>query len=201
MATPPRIFEDNVYYHVYNRGNRKQQIFLQNRDYQRFIEKVVEYKNKFNVTIAAFCLMPNHFHFLVKESIPNSISRFFSNLCNSHSKYFNTKYETVGSLFQGRFKAKSVDTDEYLVHVSRYIHLNPVGLFKYLGEDAIDQLLTYKWSSLSLYLSSRKNEFVDPEFILNYFSQQNTLQDYKEFVASNITLEQDPFINHLTFDE
>lgn len=201
MATPPRIFEDNVYYHVYNRGNRKQQIFLQNRDYQRFIEKAVEYKNKFNVTIAAFCLMPNHFHFLVKESIPNSISRFFSNLCNSHSKYFNTKYETVGSLFQGRFKAKSVDTDEYLVHVSRYIHLNPVGLFKYLGEDAIDQLLTYKWSSLSLYLSSRKNEFVDPEFILNYFSQQNTLQDYKEFVASNITLEQDPFINHLTFDE
>lgn len=201
MATPPRIFEEEVFYHVYNRGNRKQQIFLQNRDYDRFLQKAAEYKEKFNVKIIAYCLMPNHFHFLIQQFTPGSISRFFSNLCNSHSKFFNTKYETVGSVFQGRFKAKAVKKDEYLVHLSRYIHLNPVGLFDFLGEKAIDHLSTYRWSSFPMYLSGRGDGFVDPLFVLSYFQKDAPTKDYKNFVAANITLKQDPEINHLTFDE
>lgn len=201
MATPPRFFEDNAYYHVYNRGNRKQQIFLYHRDYNRFLDKVVEYKKKYPLNVLAYCLMPNHFHFLLQQLATDSISRFISDLCNSHSRYFNVKYESVGSLFQGRFKAKRVDKDEYLVHLSRYIHLNPVELFKFLGKNAFDQLCLYRWSSFPLYLLGKKDDIVDPGIILQYFSSKDPILDYKEFIASNIQLQEDPLIPHLTFEE
>ena len=201
MATPHRFFEDNAFYHVYNRGNRKEQIFLYDRDYERFLEKVLEYKKKFQINILAFCLMPNHFHFLIQQLVQNSISQFFSNLCNSHSRYFNTKYETVGSLFQGRFKDKKVERDEYLVHLSRYIHLNPLELFKFTGNEAIKWLLSYRWFSLPYYLSGISNEIVDPLFILNYFSKKNPSLDYKNFVLDNIQIEVNPLISHLTFEK
>lgn len=201
MATPPRFFENEIYYHVYNRGNRKQQIFLQNRDYERFLEKVIDYKKKFPIKIVAFCLMPNHFHFLLQQLRSNSISRFFSNLCNSHSRYFNVKYETVGSLFQGRFKAKRVEKDEYLAHLSRYIHLNPVELFSFLGKSAAQSLVQYRWSSLLIYLSGKENEIVNPVPVLKYFSKKNAVADYRDFVVSNIQLTVDPIIERLTFEE
>ena len=201
MATPPRFFENNMYYHIYNRGNRKQQIFLQNKDYERFLEKVVKYKKEFPVTIVSYCLMPNHFHFLIQQRDTNAISRLFSNLGNSHSKYFNIKYETVGSLYQGRFKAKRVDKDEYLVHLSRYIHLNPVDLFSFLGKNIFKYLMTYKWSSLPAYLTGSSDEIVDPTPILSYFSSKNPIEDYKEFVEANIQSKTDLIIEHLAFEE
>ena len=201
MATPPRFFESGTYYHVYNRGNRKQQIFLSDRDYERFLGKVLEYKKKFLINILAFCLMPNHFHFLLQQLTLNAISRFFSDLCNSHSRYFNVKYETVGSLFQGRFKAKRVDKDEYLIHLSRYIHLNPAELFYPLGEDVVDKFFRYKWSSLPYYLRGESNDLVDTRVVLAYFSKEDPVLDYKDFVTSNIHLRVDPIVSHLVFDE
>ncbi len=200
MASPPRFFENGSFYHIYNRGNRKQQIFLSDRDYERFLDKTLEYKKKYGITIVAFCLMPNHFHFLVKQVSNSLISKFFSDLCNSYARHFNTKYETVGSLYQGRFKSKLVDRDEYLVHVSRYIHLNPVELHS-IGKYIIDNLLAYKWSSLPYYLSPVANEIVDTELILSYFAQNNPRNDYRKFVISNINLQSDPIIDHLVFDE
>lgn len=205
MATPPRMFEDGGYYHIYNRGNRKLQIFLQDRDYERFLEKVVEYKKKFLVKILAYCLMPNHFHFQLQQLVPDAISKFFSNLCNSHSKYFNIKYETVGSQFQGRFKAKKVNRDEYLIYLSSYIHLNPVDLFNFLGTRLVEQLFNYRWSSLPVYLSGHGDEIVDPKPILDYFaenfSRKDPVKGYKNFVLSNIQTKVNPAISHLTFDE
>ena len=200
MAYPPRIFESGSFYHVYNRGNRKQQIFLNYEDYERFLNKILEYKKKSGVNILAFCLMPNHFHFLIQQSSPNAISKFLSDLCNSYSRYFNTKYETVGGLYQGRFKAKKVDKDEYLIHVSRYIHLNPVELFG-PSKNLVNNSLAYKWSSLRYYLSSSKNEIVDTNIILNYFSKKNPVEDYKKFVISNIEVPAYSDIEHLVFDE
>lgn len=199
MATPPRIFEEGAYYHIYNRGNRKQHIFLEDRDYKRFLDKVLEYKESLPLNIVAYCLMPNHFHFLIKSISPLSVSKFFSNLCNSHSKYFNTKYETVGSLFQGRFKSIKVEEDDYLVHLSRYIHLNPASLL--YGVPAIEKLINYKWSSLSQYLSGTKSDLVDSSVVLDYFAKDNSVDDYKMFIAAQINLKQDPLISHLAFNE
>ena len=199
---PPRFFENGAYYHIYNRGNRKQPIFLQTRDYERFLEKIVEYKKKFPLRIISYCLMPNHLHFLLQQLSSNSISQFLSILCNSHSRYFNVKYETVGSLFQGRFKAKRVDKDEYLIHVSRYIHLNPVELFSFANKEfLIKQLLIYRWSSLRCFLTGKTTDIVDPLPILKYFSTKDSVKDYRDFVISNIHLEANPLIDHLVFDE
>lgn len=201
MATPPRVFEENAFYHVYNRGVKKQQIFLENRDYKRFLDKAVEYKKKYPVKIISFCLMPNHFHFLIQQLSNGAISNFFSNLCNSHSKYYNIKYESVGSLFQGRFKAKKIDSDEYLIHLSRYIHLNPTSLLKSAGKGLFDQLQSYSWSSLPLFLSASSNDLVDTNDVLTYFSKKNPVADYREFVSANITIDANPLIDHLTFSE
>lgn len=205
MAFPPRFFEQDIYYHIYNRGNRKQEIFLNFRDYERFLKKIKDYKEKYNTTILAYCLMPNHFHFLLQQTNHNSISKFISDLCNSHSRYFNVKYETVGVLFQGRYKSKRVDKDEYLVHLSRYIHLNPLELFAFRfkqkqKEEIFDMLLNYKWSSLPSYLLGLKDEIVNPVPILNYFSTKNPIEDYKNFLISQFNMKVDPIIEHLVFD-
>lgn len=201
MATAPRLFENGGYYHIYNRGSRKQQIFLEERDYERFLEKIVKYKEKFPVRILAFCLMPNHFHFLLQQLELKAISSFFSNLCNSHAKYFNIKYETVGPIYQGRFKAKRVYKEEYLVHLSRYIHLNPVDLFRFIGKGVFDQLKQYSWSSLPAYLSGQSNEIVNVDEVLSYFARKDPVADYKDFITSNLQLEIDPLISKLAFDE
>lgn len=152
-------------YHVYNRGNEKRDIFTQYRDYKRFRQTFYYYQfagpkprlsisslNSFQpnpqqklVEILCFCLMPNHFHLLVKQLKDNGISVFMSQISNSYTKYFNIKYNRVGALLQGAFKSVLVESDEQLVHVSRYIHLNPVvsGICK-MPED-------YSWSSFNEY--------------------------------------------------
>lgn len=205
MATPPRFFQNNYYYHVYNRGNRKQAIFTNYRDYERFLTKVIEYKKKHHVRILAYCLMPNHFHFLIQQLSTNALSRFMSDICNSHTRYFNIKYELVGSLFQGRFKAKLVDRDEYLIHLSRYIHLNPIDLFPFAGKELWKRIAQYEWSSLPAYLSAKSNEIVNVGTILEYFPSKNTKNDlgndYEEFVKSNIQLGTDSVIEKLVFEE
>lgn len=200
MATLPRFFEDGSYYHVYNRGNRKQQIFLRYRDYERFLDKVIEYKKKYSLEILAYCLMPNHFHFLIQQLAANAISKFMSDLCNSHSRYFNVKYELVGSLFQGRFKAKKIDKEEYLVHLTRYIHLNPVEFFP-VGKNVFEELAYYKWSSLPAYLLGEDNEVVTIKPVLQFFSSKDPVGDYREFVKANVHLKIDPVIEGLAFEE
>ncbi len=201
MATPARFFEDGGYYHIYNRGNRKQQVFVRYRDYERFLEKVIEYKKKYALEILAYCLMPNHVHFLIKQLGDKAISKFMSDLCNSHSRYFNVKYELVGSLFQGRFKAKKIDKEEYLIHLTRYIHLNPVGLVHMANKNSFEQLLQYKWSSLPAYLSSSNDEIVNVQLILQYFSTKDPVDDYKEFVRANMQMIVDPVVEELVFEE
>lgn len=201
MATPPRIFETGSYYHVYNRGNRREQTFLRYRDYERFLGKVAEYKKKYQLEILVYCLMPNHVHFLLQQLADNAISKFMSDLCNSHSRYFNVKYETVGSLFQGRFKAKLVDKDEYLVYLSSYIHLNPLELFHLRNNNGFELLLHYKWSSLPTYLSGKSDEIVNVDSILQYFSSKDPVADYKDFIASNIEARINPVIESLVFEE
>lgn len=157
-------------YHIYNRGSEKKNIFTQSYDYKRFQQTFHYYqyqgpKPKFSnskhgiftftpisedklVEILCYCLMPNHFHFLIRQIKNKGISIFLSQLSNSYTKYFNTKYKRVGPLLQGAFKAKLVDNDPQLLHVSRYIHLNPV------VSNICDNLDEYPWSSYKEYAQS-----------------------------------------------
>lgn len=187
------------YYHVYNRGSEKRATFTQVRDYARFLKTIFYYQfsgpspsfSKFSksqlifskplteeklVEFICYCLMPNHFHFLLRQIVDGGISKFMSQISNSYTKYFNTKYKRIGPLLQGAFKAVLVETDEQLIHVSRYIHLNPVvaGLVKN-PED-------YSWSSYLEYIKPA-NSFYSTKEILNLFPSR---EKYKEFVEAQI---------------
>src|SRR3989344_5329848 len=179
MATPIRYFQKGSYYHVYNRGNRKQNIFLSYRDYERFLKRTKEYKDEFKISILGYCLMLNHFHFLLRQDTDASLTFFMLKLGTSYAKYFNIKYGEVGSLFQDRFKAKLIEKDEYLLQLSRYIHRNPKDI---LLQTPGVELADYRWSSYPCYLNKEKNDLVDTSFILNYFSKNDPHGDYKKFV-------------------
>lgn len=130
------------------------------------------------VEIVAFVLMPNHFHFLLKQNKDNGISKFTSQFTNSYTRYFNTLNERVGPLFQGVFKSIHVETDEQLIHLSRYIHLNPMVSNVIRGSD----LLAYPWSSLSDYVNSVSTQ-ISTELVLSHFKNP---QEYKEFVLDRV---------------
>lgn len=123
--------------------------------------------------------MSNHFHFLLKQDTDVSLTSFMLKLGTSYAKYFNIKYGEVGSLFQGRFKAKLIEKDEYLLQLSRYIHRNPKEL---LPPTPGVELTHYKWSSYPFYVNYEKSDLVDPTFILSYFAKENPQGDYRKFV-------------------
>ena len=128
------------------------------------------------VSIICYCFMPNHFHFVLKQLVENGISKFISQFLNSYTRYFNTKNKRVGQLFLDRFKNVLVENDPQLMHLSRYIHLNPYssGIVS-----NIDQLKEYKWSSLREYLGEVNNPICDKENVLSNFGVINT---YEKFV-------------------
>ena len=125
---PARIvtFARGYCYHVYNRGSEKRTIFQSHRDYTKFLARTKDNAKKYAIDVLAFCLMPNHFHFLLRQTFDAPLVLFMNALQLGHAKYFNTKYTRVGPLFQGRFKARLVESDEYLLQLSAYIHRNPV---------------------------------------------------------------------------
>ena len=158
------------YYHIYNRGNSKQKIFLDKEDYMRFVGLLYACNQKINlkvnnlnkgqtlfdiqreepfVNIGAYCLMPNHFHLLITQSKDDSISNFMQKLSTSYSMYFNKKYKRTGSLFEGKFKSQHLNTDNHLKYIFSYIHLNPV---KLIDKDWKEQGIKNKKTAL-IYLS------------------------------------------------
>lgn len=208
------------FYHIYNRGVAKQPTFLNKRDYgqaflaltyyrfknvpvklSRFKELSIDERNKLMssleeaqehlVKIVCFVLMPNHFHFLLQQMQDGGIATFIAKFSNSYTKYFNTKQERVGPIFQGVYKAVRVETDEQLIHLSRYIHLNPIVSSIIQPKD----LFTYPWSSLPTYIDGSSTYNTE---VLGHFS---SLQDYKNFLLDQIDYaKQLESIKHLTLE-
>ena len=187
-------FINGEYYHLYNRGLEKKTMFYDRRDYKHFVEALFYYqiqnpKPKFStyrrtkvfpvdhtkkiVDIICYCLMPNHFHLLIKQLQDGGISEFMRKFIHSYTKYRNVKYNRQGSVFQGMFKAIRIESDEQLVHVSKYIHLNP--LVSLLVKD----LNLYPWSSYRTYISLEDNKAIAKEEILSFFKSS---KDYEKFV-------------------
>jgi len=205
-----KVYTENGYYHIYNRGVEKRNIFVDKEDYSFFLDVLANYlldsvdqpfsktywRSKLapnEVSLLAYCLMPNHFHFLLKQNTINGITKLFRRLATSYVLYFNKKYQRVGSLFQGVFKAVFVDRDEYLLHLSRYIHRQPFTEKKrsllLRGETSnISRVLEeYPFFSYPDYLGKRKTPWVDTTEILGYFksAQKTDLKDrlsYQSFV-------------------
>lgn len=163
-------------------------------------------KRKFLVEMIAFCLMPNHFHLLLKQVQENGISAFTGNFTNSYTRYFNTKQKRIGPLFQGKFKAVRVETNEQLLHLSRYIHLNPYS--SYLIK-TLDKLENYPYSSFSEYLYPKKIFNCEKEIIFHDFkdvsSYKRSLQvseTYKKFILNQADYQRRlQTVKHLALEE
>lgn len=148
MSIRNLTFSEGEYYHLYSRGVEKRPIFLDAQDYRRFETLLYSANSDTSVhlsnyqgkalldiprgeplvAIGAWCLMPNHFHLLIKEITPDGISTFLQKLLTGYSMYFNKKYSRTGSLFERKFNARHLDTDQYLSYQYAYIHLNPIGI-------------------------------------------------------------------------
>lgn len=139
---------------------------------QKELLKQLGQENKTSVSVICYCFMPNHFHFLLKQNKDNGVSKFLSRFENSFTKYFNTAAKRKGHLFLGQFKAVRIETDEQLLHISRYIHLNPYTSFVV---KTLENLLSYEWSSLPEYLNNTSG-FCDKEFILSRFKKSSYLK-------------------------
>ncbi|MFA5038085.1 MAG: transposase [Candidatus Omnitrophota bacterium] len=212
------------YYHIYNRGIEKRDVFSDTRDYKRFLCYLQLFNSDFKsfpgidafqgeeasdtsvnllklVDVVCYCLMPNHFHLLLKQRENMGIALFMQKLGTGYTMYFNKKYERSGVLFQGAFKSKIIENDSYLMHLSRYIHLNPRDLYCYAeGEKDGPRKLkhfikTYPWSSFRQCLDPEENQFLSPEILLGYFSKNG----YEKFVFSEMN-KADSSLAPLMFD-
>lgn len=177
-----RIDEQSSYYHVYARGVNKENIFVDDQDKNYFISLIDRYlspKQRENygrlypnytnkIELLVYCLMDNHFHMLLYQEEIGYISKFMSSLMTSYSRYFNLRHKRTGALFETRFRASRITDHGYLLHISRYIHLNPLAW------------QTYEYSSIRNYLYGEKSEWLTVNKIQELFS--NT-KEYMEFLS------------------
>lgn len=209
-----KVYSENSFYHIYNRGVEKRHIFLDGQDYSVFLSylqcyttpideaklsKIISAENSSpkekdkaikqlnlknysgNIEIVCYALLPNHFHLLIYQS-GNIVNRFMNSLGTRYGMYFNRKYNRTGVLFQDVYKAVLVRSDEQLLHLSRYIHLNPTRALN---------LPVNKWqdtpfpSSLPEYFGKRQTNWIKKEKILNYFSKSKRNTSYENFLGTD----------------
>lgn len=181
MARPLRIQFPDAWYHIMNRGRRGEQIFLGYTDYIRFIELLQDTSEMWNLRIAAYCLMPNHYHLLVQTPDAN-ISRCMRHIDGVYAQSFNRRHDCDGQLFRGRFKSILIEVDQYLLQLVRYIHRNP------LKAGLVDRIEKYPWSSHKGYLSrADKWGWLYKDFLLSMLSKQKSeqLRMYRQFISKD----------------
>lgn len=181
MGRPHRISYPDALLHITARGNNKEKLFLDNKDYLRYLKLLKKYKKEFGYRLFAYALMPNHVHLLIQIGQKATISKIMQMLNTAYSKYFILKHQRVGHLFQGRFYSVLVDKDEYLFALTQYIHFNPVraNLVINPGE--------YRWSSCSCYFTEQGDSFVDTGDVLGLLGSD--LKSQREIYKKLIRLE------------
>ncbi len=180
MGRPRRIHFPGAYYHVTARGNNKAKIFLSTEDKLRYKKRIQHTKEKFNFRLYSYTIIPNHPH-LYLQIDEEALSNIMHSISTSYGKYFNHKYERVGHVFQSRYYARLVDSDEYSLNVVRYIHRNSV------EAGLVDHPDEYPWCSHQNYIGAAEDDLVDTEFILRMFSDDpdHARRLYKDFMSSD----------------
>ena len=168
-------FEQGGYYHIFNRGVARHKIFYEEKNYIYLLKKVKTLIPRSDLTIIAYCLMPNHYHFLIRQDAELPVSAFIQNLFNSYSKAVNKMYKRSGTLFEGKCRAKQVQEEAYLLHLCRYIHRNPVDAERPLVND----LKNWHYSNYLEWIGERSGILVDERFVHEHFA---SAEDYIHFV-------------------
>ena len=165
------------YYHLFNRGAHKVSIFREPDNYHFVLRKLKAYCASLNLAPIAYCLLPNHYHLLIRQDGAHPAGLLPQRVFNSYSKAYNKRYGHSGTLFEGNYRAAAVEDDAYLAHLCRYIHANPVihGL--------VDDLAVWPYSNYLEWIGEREGTLVDRDFIRSWFSHP---LGYREFVAQYI---------------
>ncbi len=182
-------FRAGEYYHLYNRGCNFQPVFFEHDNYRHFLWLIRQHLLN-NLNLIAYCLMPNHYHLLV-QLLVDDLSQSMQAFGVVYTKAINKRLGRVGSLFQGRFRAIHVDRDEYLLHLSRYIHLNPV------VAQLVQRPEDWEFSSCADYFGLRQNAVLHPDVVLEQFASR---AEYRHFVIAQAD-QNENFIQHLLPDE
>ena len=226
------LFENDTLYHLYNRGVEKRTTFTNQADYMRFIYGLHEFNDEVPaeesyykrllfkssevqprridrdmlVEIVAFCLMPNHFHLLLRQLHTNGIVKFMQKLGTGYTMYFNKKYQRVGSLFQGRFKAVTIKTHEHFLYLPHYIHLNPITMMqKPLKNNAraiqqkLNFLKSYRWSSYRDFIGEKN--FLSPLSHMLIQELYGTNEEYKQSITEWLRDVKNDELKEVVFDE
>ena len=174
---------------------RLSKFLVMSKDIRESIIKDLSKDSKKLVDVFSYCFMPTHFHFLLKQTEDNGISKFISQFENSYTRYFDTRNERQGGIFLNQFKAKRIELGEVLLHVQRYIHLNPYS--SCLVKD-IDQLINYEYSSLSEYLDDRITGLCNQESVMSLFKNKKM---FRSFTLDQAEYQRNlEYIKHLTFE-
>lgn len=180
LSRKPRVWIPGATYHITNRGNRKELIFMDDDDRLTYMELLEKVRCKFPFNLHAYCLMPNHIHLLL-ETIDHHPKDIMKMLNTHYAMYFNRRHELVGHLFQGRYDAKLIDSLNYFLEASRYIHWNPV------EAEMVQYPEEFPWSSYSAFLAGGESPhpLVTTERILSYFPEP-CRDNYCEFVWNKL---------------
>lgn len=184
------LFQQYHYYHLYNRSESGEPVFLESDNYLFFLKRLKKVLPP-DLTIVAYCLMPTHYHFCVRPTDEADIAKFISRLLNSYVKAFNKRYKRSGRMFADRFKPVHVDKDEYLLHLCRYIHLNPV------KAGLVQKPHYWAFSNFLEFVDKRNGTLVDKEFRNEFWGDA---QAYEAFVM-DFQQEQPRGFENILFDE
>ncbi len=179
MSRAARFIMEGGYQHIIIRGTGRQILFEDDNDYRYFIKLLRQCSEETEIKVAAYCLMDNHVHLLIRDSNLNT-SLFMKKLCISYAGYYNRKYDRVGHLFQDRYKNENVNDEKYYLTVLRYILRNPANA----GICMADK---YRWSSFSLYYSS--DSFIEQKLIRELFQDESAFRAYVSTPTDDICME------------
>jgi REP element-mobilizing transposase RayT len=168
------VFARDHYYHIYNRAVGGGLLFFNSGNYEYCLRLVKRFCRKYGATVIAYCLMPNHYHFLLRQETDTPLSKFINVLFNAYVQAVNRQQKRKGTLFEGRFKHVWVDREEYLIHLCRYIHLNPV------KAKLVSRLEDWPYSNYLEWIGQRPGTLKDETFIRDRFP---TPEAYQQFVA------------------
>lgn len=192
MPRVKRLTYPGGFYHIYNRGLNRDRVFIQSRDYEKLLQKLSEVLSEGDWVVYAYCLMPNHYHFLIEEN-RMAIAKLMGRVFTSYAVYFNTKYKKHGPVFEDRFKSKLIQKDSYFQQVSRYIHLNPV------EARLVSVPLEYPYSSLVEYAGRSGRNIISLAKVTALLGERKSrISEYLKFVQAGIKTdlsEFDPFVN------
>ena len=172
MAKRNVKFLKGKYFHIYNRGANKKKIFFEEENYIYLLKKLKHYSKKYEFSVIAYCLMPNHYHFVLRQDGDTALNIPIAFLFNGYTKAVNKKYNRTGTMFEGPFKSVEVEDVNYLLELCRYIHRNPV------DDGLVDQIEDWKFSNYLEWTGKRNGSLVDLKLRNKYFIDESKYESY-----------------------